>query len=85
MKSEFKELRYRSYKSPLRHVQLSILSDRLKLSKEEAEKTVTRITKNFAKILGITETSIEIDFEFSGREVDLIFTINKQNTPTKNE
>jgi hypothetical protein len=77
------ELRRRSFRKPLTRVQLAILSDRLKFSEEEAEQTVARIGENFAKILGITETSIETDFEFSGRELDLIFTINKQNTPTK--
>jgi len=71
----------RKPKKPFEKVQLAILSDRLKSSDEEAEIILEKISGKFACILGITETSIESDVEFSGRELDLIFTINKQNTP----
>lgn len=77
------ELRRKTFRKPLTRVQLAILSDRLKTSEDDAELTVEHISRNFAKILGITESSISTDFEFSGRELDMIFTINKQNTPVK--
>jgi hypothetical protein len=41
------------------------------------------MTGDIANILGITDRGITTEMEFSGRELDLIFTINNQNTPKK--
>jgi glutamate dehydrogenase/leucine dehydrogenase len=69
--------------TPLEKIRRSLLADRIKTSSQEAELLLEQITADTAKILGITETSLTPDIEFSGREMDLIFTINKQNTPKK--
>ena len=76
------ESRRKTFHRPLERVQIAILSDRLKTSEEHAEAIVADMSRNFAKVLGIIDSSITTDVEFSGRELDLIFTINKQNTPT---
>ncbi len=73
----------RTRSTPFEKVRRSLLADRLKTSAQEAELLLDQITADTAKILGITETSLTTDIEFSGREMDLIFTINKQNTPKK--
>ncbi len=70
-------------KKPLEKVRLAILADRMKTSEEEAEISAETITLDLAKVLDITETSIKTEVEFFGRELDLIFTISKQNKPAK--
>lgn len=71
------------FKKPLEKVRLAILADRMKTSEEEAETSAETITLDLAKVLDITETSIKTEVEFFGRELDLIFTISKQNKPAK--
>jgi hypothetical protein len=71
------------FKKPLEKVRLAILADRMKTSEEEAEISAETITLDLAKVLDITETSIKTEVEFFGRELDLIFTISKQNKPAK--
>lgn len=81
MKSESKSKS--KLKKPLEKVRLAILADRMKTSEEEAEISAETITLDLAKVLDITETSIKTEVEFFGRELDLIFTISKQNKPAK--
>jgi hypothetical protein len=68
---------------PLEKVQLALLSDRLKSSEEHTQLLLKKMTGDIANILGITDRGITTEMEFSGRELDLIFTINNQNTPKK--
>ena len=76
------ELNRKTLHQPLEKAKISILSDRLKTSEEHAAAIVANMSRDFAKVLGIIESSITTDIEFSGRELDLLFTINKQNIPT---
>jgi hypothetical protein len=73
----------RKIQSPLEKARLLLLGDRLKISCESAKRLVSHMTEDTAEILGIDDSALDLDFEFSGRELDLIFTINKQNKPSK--
>lgn len=73
--------RKKTHLKPLDKVRLALLSDRLKTTEKNSEAIVENLSKDIAKILGITESSVSTEMEFSGRELDLVFTINKQNTP----
>ncbi len=71
--------------SPGDKVRLAILSNRLKVPRDEAERLLNAIETTAASILGIPATAITSDTEFAGRDLDVILTINKQNTPRKNQ
>jgi len=58
-----------------------ILKDRLSLSDVEAIDLLNRLKADAAKQLGIPPSTIEIDFEFYGRELDFTITANMQNLP----
>lgn len=60
-----------------------LLGDRLKISPDNAGRLVSQIAEDTAGILGINEAALDLDYEFSGRELDIIITINKQNKPSK--
>lgn len=71
--------------SPDQKVRRAILANRLKVAPLEADRIVKKIVSEVADILGIPEFTIEAGAEFAGRSLDLIFTINRQNTPKSNK
>lgn len=62
-------------------VKREILKDRLSLSDVEAIDLLNRLRADAAKQLGVPPSTLEIDFEFSGRELDFTITANMQNLP----
>jgi len=62
-------------------VKREILKDRLALSDVEAIDLLNRLKADAAKQLGVPPSTIEIDFEFYGRELDFTITANMQNLP----
>ncbi|MBU1106308.1 MAG: hypothetical protein KKB51_06545 [Candidatus Riflebacteria bacterium] len=61
------------------------MSSRLKVTKDEVERLLNNIESDVAGILGVPATAVESDTEFAGRDLDLVFTINKQNIPRKHQ
>jgi hypothetical protein len=62
---------------------MAIFADRLKTSPENASLLLEKLKSDIAEILEVTDSGIKTSTEFYGRELDLLFTINKQNTPRK--
>lgn len=62
-------------------VKREILKERLALSDVEAIDLLNRLKADAAKQLGVPPSTIEIDFEFYGRELDFTITANMQNLP----
>jgi len=79
------ETRRKKHLSPGEKVRLAILSSRLKVTRDEAERLLNSIESEVASILGIPATAVTSETEFAGRDLDLVLTINKQNTPRKNQ
>lgn len=50
---------------------------------DEAGKMFDSLPKEVSKLLSIQEVAITSDIEISGRNMDFLFTINKQNKPKK--
>ncbi|OGK10407.1 MAG: hypothetical protein A2W80_16470 [Candidatus Riflebacteria bacterium GWC2_50_8] len=71
--------------SPGEKARLAILSNRLKVTREEAERLLNGIEAEVASVLGIPVAAVDTGTEFAGRDLDLILTINKQNIPRKNQ
>lgn len=69
--------------SPEEKVRLAILGNRLNVTAEEADRLLNDIHTEVARILDLPEPVVHIDTEFFGRDLDLTFTINKQNTPKR--
>ena len=68
--------------SPKEKVQYSILGNRLGLTEENARLMLESLHKDTAHIFSIPESAVTSEIDFSGRDFDLVFTINKQNTPS---
>jgi hypothetical protein len=79
------EPRRKKHLSPGEKTRLAILSNRLKVTREEAERLLAGIEAEVASVLGIPATAVGTETEFAGRDLDLILTINKQNIPRKNQ
>ena len=62
-------------------VRLAILGNRLNMTSDEAGRLLDDLQNEIASILGITPAAVLPDTEFAGRDLDLVFTLNKQNTP----
>lgn len=62
-------------------VKFAILGNRLSFSNEEAKNLLDDLHQETAKVFSIPETAVRVDVDFFGRDFDLVFTINKQNTP----
>lgn len=62
-------------------VKLAVLAGRFNTTKDQAQTLMQEIHADVASILGIPETAVSNDAEFLGRNLDLTFTINKQNAP----
>ena len=73
----------KNFFNPLRKAQMEIFADRLKTSPENVSFLLENLKSDIADILQVTNTGIHTSSEFYGREFDLLFTINKQNTPRK--
>lgn len=69
--------------SPGEKVKLAILGNRLNVTREESTRLLSDIHSEVAEILGLPATAVDIDTEFAGRDLDLTFTVNKQNTPKR--
>ena len=68
--------------SPKEKVQYSILGNRLGFSQENAYLLLESLHEDTAKIFSLPKSSVSSEIDFSGRDFDLVFTINKKNTPT---
>lgn len=68
--------------TPGERVKYSILGNRLNLSTENAQLLLEELQQETAKVFMLPESAVNSDVDFSGRDFDLVFTINKQNTPT---
>lgn len=68
--------------TPGERVKYSILGNRLNLSAENAQLLLEELRNETAKVFMLPEPAVSADVDFSGRDFDLVFTINKQNTPT---
>lgn len=64
-------------------MKLAILGGRMNVTSDEAARILQEIQNQVAVILEIPETATDTDIDFSGRDLDLVFTVNKQNTPKK--
>ncbi|HNW36086.1 MAG TPA: hypothetical protein PKM25_14205 [Candidatus Ozemobacteraceae bacterium] len=65
----------------VRRLKLQILQERLRLSEAEAGELLAQFKVDAAKQLGIPPSTIEVDFEFAGRELDFTITADMQNLP----
>jgi len=79
------EIKRKKNLSPGEKIRLAILSNRLKVTRDEADRLINSIESEVASILGIPLTAVTTDTEFAGRDLDLVLTINKQNIPRKNQ
>lgn len=60
-----------------------LLQDRLKISLEETLKFINCIKNRIAKELNTIPQAIELDFNFKGKNINLIITIDRQNLDLK--
>ena len=66
-------------------VKFAILGNRLGLSAENAKILLDNIQQDTASIFSIPDSEVFSDIDFSGREFDLVLTINKKNIPDNKE
>lgn len=69
--------------TPGEKAKIAILADRLNISLSEAYKLQTELTGKLAKTLGIMPYAVNTKIEPAGRDLDMLFVINKQNLPKK--
>lgn len=69
--------------SPGEKVRLAVLGNRLNMTRDEADRLLSDLQKEIATILAVPESAVSPDTEFAGRDLDLVFTLNKQNTPNR--
>ena len=62
-------------------VKFAILGNRLGLSSNNAKLLFDTFHKETASIFSLDESEVISDIDFSGREFDFTFTINKKNIP----
>ncbi len=67
--------------NPLEQVKWQILQDRLQLGPLETIAWMESLQREVAKHLGVAPSAITFDAEFHGREMDLLFTLDRQNLP----
>ncbi len=70
-----------SLKEPLSLVKFQILQDRLQLSASETLAWLESMHQEVARQLGLPPAAVAFDAEFHGRDLDLIFTLDRQNLP----
>ncbi|HEY9070513.1 MAG TPA: hypothetical protein VIV61_09645 [Candidatus Ozemobacteraceae bacterium] len=66
---------------PARRVKIQILQERLRVSEAEALGLLERLRSDAADQLGIPPSTLTVDFEFAGRELDFTITADMQNLP----
>lgn len=69
--------------SPGERVRMAILGNRLNMTRDEADRLLHDLQKEIAGILEVPSNAVLPDTEFAGRDLDLVFTLNKQNTPNR--
>ncbi len=62
-------------------VKFAILGNRLGLSSNNAKYLFDSFHKETASIFSLDDSEVMSDIDFSGREFDFVFTINKKNIP----
>lgn len=62
-------------------LKMQILQERLTITEIEAIEMMARLKTEAARQLDVPLSTIEIDFEFAGRELDFTITANMQNLP----
>lgn len=67
--------------TPSERVKFGILGNRLRMTMEEASELLEDLHKEATRVFAIPDSAIVPDVDFSGRDFDIVFTINKQNTP----
>ena len=67
--------------TPKEKVKFAILGNRLGLTSNNAKHLFDTFHKETASIFSLDESDIISDIDFSGREFDFMFTINKKNIP----
>lgn len=67
--------------TPGERVKFAILGNRLGITGANAYKLFQSIKQETAQTMKIPESAINSDVNFYGRDFDIVFTINKQNTP----
>ncbi len=68
-------------RNPREILKKHILKDRLALSVSELETLLKTMKDDLAGILGVSPKGIDFDAQFSGRELDFLFTLDLQNLP----
>ena len=69
--------------SPFEKVRNALIANRLNIEEKEAEVICSALPKELADLLSLNENAVTMTSEISGRNLDLLFTINKQNKPRK--
>ncbi|MBP5470860.1 MAG: hypothetical protein J6Z11_16640 [Candidatus Riflebacteria bacterium] len=62
-------------------VKFALLGNRLGQSEENAKLLFDSLQNETANIFSLSESAINADVEFIGREFDFIYTISKQDIP----
>ena len=70
-----------SLKEPLSLVKFQILQDRLQLNPSETLAWLESMHQEVARQLGLPAVAVAFDAEFHGRDLDLTFTLDRQNLP----
>ena len=70
--------------SAYENIRNAIIGKRLGMHEIEAGRVFNTLPKDLAKLLSIQEVTIKVDTEIAGRNMDILFTINKQNKPKTN-
>ena len=69
--------------TPGEKAKIAILADRLGIGTNEAYRIQTDLSEKLAKTLGLMPHTIKTKIEPTGRDLDMVFVINKQNLPKK--
>ena len=62
---------------------LAILASRMGIEINDAQDLQNKLTEKLSKTLGIVPEAISTNIEPAGRDLDMLFVINKQNLPRK--
>lgn len=69
--------------TPGEKAKIAILADRLGIGVNEAYQIQTELSGKLAKTLGLMPHTVKTKIEPAGRDLDMVFIINKQNLPKK--
>ena len=65
----------------VRMLKETLLADRLQLPRADVQALLQAIQSDLGENLDLPPRSIQFDLEFLGRNVDLVYTIHRQNLP----